>query len=245
MSVRTDIRPEADGPAHEAFRLRAGVEVANLLKDIVARRLLLTLYYGADRFIVSTLLAADARAGVTLDAAQDPATTRAMAASPALTAVTFVDQIKTQFTLRQARETTHTGRPALSAPLPDSILRLQRRDSYRVAPPRAASITLSVPLPGRASATFALGDLSVGGAAVLAGPPVREFVPGAIFQDCELTLPDHGAIRLALEIRNQRPNGAERDLRYGCRFHNLAGTVASVIQRVINDLQKTARQAAR
>lgn len=245
MTVRTDIRPETEGPANDEFRLRAAVEVETILKDIVARRLLVTLYYGADRFIVSTLLAADARSGVTLDAARDDATTRAIATSPTVTAITFVDQIKTQFTLRQLRAAAHTGKPAISAPLPDSILRLQRRESFRVAPPRSAGLTISVPLPGRAPVSFSLGDLSVGGVAVLTGPPIREFVPGAVFDDCSLTLPEHGTIKVALQIRNQRPAGADNGLRYGCRFHNLAGTVASLIQRSINDLQKLARATAR
>ncbi|MBL8376904.1 MAG: flagellar brake protein [Burkholderiales bacterium] len=245
MSARTDIRPESDGQANDDYRLRAAIEVENILKDIAARRLLVTLYFGADRFIVSTLLAADSRSGVVLDAAQDDATTQAIAASPTVIAITFVDQIKTQFALRQLRVSMHTGRPALSGPLPQSILRLQRRESFRVAPPKAAGLSICVPLPGREPATFSLGDLSVGGVAVLTGPPVREFVSGAVFDDCSLMLPEYGAIKVSLEIRNHRPAGGERGLRYGCRFHNLAGTVASLIQRSINDLQKNARTAAR
>jgi c-di-GMP-binding flagellar brake protein YcgR len=48
---------------------------------------------------------------------------------------TTVDKVKVQFTLGKLSETQSGGLPAFSAALPGQILRLQRREYYRLSTP--------------------------------------------------------------------------------------------------------------
>jgi c-di-GMP-binding flagellar brake protein YcgR len=154
-----------------------------------------------------------------------------------ITFVTFVDQIKVQFHAQRAEATTWDGKPALRIRLPDSLLRLQRRNFYRVPPGRNAQLMCEIPLPQGGVARFAVGDISVGGLAMIAGPAHAELQAGTVFHNCKIELPGHGSFLTSLEIRNNCSDAG----RYGCQFLNLAGPVVSLIQRYINQLERTRR----
>ncbi len=57
---------------------------------------------------------------------------RRITESKLATFVTFLDQIKVQFNALRIEMTSFGGKPALRARLPDSLMRLQRRNFYRV-----------------------------------------------------------------------------------------------------------------
>ena len=222
-------------------------EIIAILKSIVTRRMLVTLYYNDSReYLVTNLLHVNPDfEELIFDGAPQPAANSRVLASQRMFFVTFVDDIKVQFSAEHAETTSFEGRPALRIRLPGSIMRLQRRNYYRVQAPRAGPLLCEIEIaPGKA-AKFVVGDLSVGGIGVLAGPAIPGLQPGMVYENCRIELPDHGDFTTALKVRHAEgpvPNG--RNLlrfQYGCEFHHLSGPVVSLIQRYINQIERNRR----
>ena len=239
--------PEPDTPADDAFRVRSRREVIAILDDAIARRVLTTLHYqGSTSHIVTCLLRLNPEfEELVFDAARSDAVNRAVVASNRLVFVALIDHIKTQFSARRAEATMFEGRPALRTRLPESILRLQRRDFFRVPAALAETFACQVTLPGGAIASYSVSDLSVGGLSMLVGHAHQGLEAGTVLENCRIELPGQGVITTAIEIRSRAeltgtaPNAAR--IRFGCRFRNLPGTVANVIQRYINQVERQRR----
>lgn len=237
--------PEPEGLDHEDFRIHDRFEIIGILRDIIERRSLVTLNFGSD-FIITSLVALNTESSeLFFDVAQDEGANTRIRAAGRLLFVTLVDNIKTQFETRPAERASFDGHPAFLTQMPASVLRLQRRNNFRVKAPRTEPLACTIPMPDGSNARFVIGDLSVSGIAMLAGPDLEIFQPGAIFNNCRIEVPDEGVITTSIEIRNLVPTrdaGAGSELiRFGCRFLNLAGTVESVLQRYINHLERSRR----
>ena len=236
-----------DSGGDDEFRIRGRHEIMAVVRELIERRLLVNLQFRPDNgFIITNLLALDADSGqLIFDAAQDVDANRAISAAGQLRFVALVDNIRTEFETTRVEALTFEQRPAFRTSMPGSILRLQRRNYFRVPAPLSLPLVCEVPLAGAESVRFEIGDLSVGGVAMLAGPDMDSFKPGAVFHNCRIELPEHGVITTSIELRNQLPmQDSDVDpsrLRFGCRFLNLAGTVQSLLQRYINHLERTRR----
>jgi c-di-GMP-binding flagellar brake protein YcgR len=236
--------PEPPSPGIEQYTLYSRVEITGVMRDIAERGVLVTLYYGsAGGFILSSLLSVNPDfEELVFDCGANARDNDALLRSNHIVSVTFLDHVKVQFAAQRAQATMFDGRPAIRIRLPDSILRLQRRDAFRVSLPIARPITMLVPVDS-AGAPFEmrLVDISCGGACVAAPAGGRKFEPGVVLEDCRINLPDAGAITCAVEVRyvslTRAIQGAQQ-LRYGLRFLRLPGPMATVVQRFINKLQR-------
>jgi c-di-GMP-binding flagellar brake protein YcgR len=224
--------------------VRSAPEVAGHLREMARHRVPVTLYYGGKgAFCVTTLLAADAAQAV-LDVPQDSSVRRAITDSTSITCVAFVDSVKTQFSIDAAPRTVEwEGGPALRIPLPPALLRLQRRNHFRVRAPKSTPPVCEMPVDGGEPLRFDLSDLSVGGAAFVTTPEGTVLEAGTRVEGCRVSLPGHGEFSVTVELRNLTPllGDDKPRLRLGCRFVDLPGTVESQIQRYINDLQRARR----
>ncbi|MDB5803660.1 MAG: hypothetical protein JWN73_982 [Betaproteobacteria bacterium] len=236
--------PEPETPDHEQYFTYARREVINMINEIIDGRSSVTVYFnqGEERFVTNLLHINPDFEELVFDAPPADAISRRVAESKGATFVTFLDQVKVQFNAQRIEVTTFEGKPALRTRLPESLMRLQRRNFYRVPAPIAKPLQCTIPLPSGATAQFAIRDISVGGLAMLAGPAKAEFNAGMVFHDCEIDLPGHGSINVSLEVRNDQGGGpAGISQRYGCQFLDLAGPVVSLIQRYINQLERDRR----
>jgi c-di-GMP-binding flagellar brake protein YcgR len=86
-----------------------------------------------------------------------------------------IDKVKVQFTLGKLSETQHAGLPAFSAALPDKLLRLQRRECFRLSTPITKPVKCIAMIKRADGSTFLLEasllDISGGGIGLMA-PPV-------------------------------------------------------------------------
>lgn len=244
MNRASSTLPEDPRGVDPELLVRSPHEVAGHLREMARHRVPVTLYYGAqDAFCVTTLLAADVGQAV-LDIPQDAAIRRAVTAAPSITCVAFVDAVKTQFSVDGApRPVEWEGGPALRIPLPGALLRLQRRNTFRVRTPKATPPVCEMPIAGADALRFELSDLSVGGAAFVATPDGAALEAGMRIEGCRVILPGHGEFGATVELRNLTPLPGEEPprVRLGCRFVDLPGTVESQIQRYINDVQRARR----
>lgn len=245
MSLTTPF-PEPDSPELERFAIYSRSEIASLLRQLRERQVLVTLYYDqAAGFTVSNVL--DVNEGfeeLILDRTSDAAAQKAIYASKQLVVVAFLDNVKLQFSVGTAEPVDHHGRPAFRVRLPQQLLRMQRRNSYRRQPPPMRPATCLVPSPnerGQYESVRVL-DLSVGGLALFVHPIQFDLPTDHNLDNCYLDLPDVGQITVTLRVRyvdTQASNDSVR--RCGCEFVDLSESAARMLQRYMNKLDAAAR----
>lgn len=221
-------------------------EVHAVLREIVERRPLVTLYLndGAE-FIVTSILQVDVERGeIVLDHGANEVVNGHVLSASRLTVVTMLDHIKVQFHVARAREAPFERLPAFRAPIPDRVLRLQRRDAYRVKVP--VGTWLRVP-QGDREHTLRVLDLSVGGLAAVASSDVLDPAPGTVLRECTLGMPGEPPITIDLEVRYAllyAATAGARVSRFGCKFVDLPGSAATWLQRVVLYIERHRLEAS-
>lgn len=239
---------EIDQPEHYGqYILSNPLEVQRHLRTLLEQRNFVTLYLDSGhQFFLSSVLAVDVdKKQILLDSPSRPELLQAALKAERSTLSTQIDRVKVQ--LRLGRLSQAPGQhAALAATLPTSMLRLQRREFFRIETPRLPPLRCKlarVHEDGRAEAfDFPLFDISGGGLS-MTGPinQADKFSVGEIFADCRLEIPGDSVLSVNLRIRKvSRLETAvgEPQLRLGCEFVNLPGTRLSVIERYITRLER-------
>jgi len=245
MSLTTPF-PEPDSPELERFAIYSRTEIVALLRQLRDKQVLVTLYYDQSAgFTVSNVL--DVNEGfeeLILDRTSDANVQRAIYASKQLVVVAFLDNVKLQFSVGTAEAVDYQGRPSFRVRLPQQLLRMQRRNSYRRQPPAMRPATCLVPSPrepGQYESVRVL-DLSVGGIALFVHPIQFDLPAEHNLENCYLDLPDVGQITVALRVRYvDAQTGADGVRRCGCEFVDLSESAARMLQRYLNKLDAAAR----
>jgi c-di-GMP-binding flagellar brake protein YcgR len=236
---------EPDALDQERYQVYSRFEIVSLLRALADAHVPVTIYFnrGAE-FIVTNVLDVNPEfEELILDLGADAAANRRLLRSARMTVVAFLDRIKLQFQAQRAEETVHEHLPAVRIRLPESLLRLQRREFYRIRTPVARPLAASVPDPSDPGRRLSLrvADLSCGGVALVAGESDAALAPGTILQDCRIDLPEVGVLNTALEVRSaaKHEEGARKNLRrYGCQFVALPPALASALQRYITTTER-------
>jgi c-di-GMP-binding flagellar brake protein YcgR len=228
------------------YLLRTRNEVLFVLRSLMTDANHITVHFNEGRdFFLTTLIQLDEE-GLTLDLGANAETNQRALAAERLFCVTSHDKIRIQFQVRRLKEVMYEDRPAFRAALPDAVLRLQRREYFRLTTPIAHPIKCRIPVKtegGLSSIVLDANvvDISGGGLAMMAPPENLIFSAGDIFENCRIELPDVGIVLTSLEVRNvfeiTLRNGA-RVTRAGCQFTNLPGTMLTLVQRYIIKVER-------
>lgn len=166
-----------------------------------------------------------------------------------LACTTQLDKIRIQFELSGLRREVEGGKVGFRAALPPQLMRLQRREFFRIQVPLADKVICTVPVPSvdDANATsprsveLRILDISGGGLALAAPSERFELEPDTSFPGCTLRLPDTPPITTRLTVRNvfriRQRNGTEV-LRAGCEFSELSRQATDAIQRYILRIER-------
>lgn len=228
------LQPEA----FTQYLLRDPREIAFVLRQLGARRAMITAYFGdAQAFILSSVIdvAADNKTFI-LDLSKDKAAISEAIRVGRLLCATQLDNVKIQFPLERIELTQHEGFPALRSATPDILLRLQRREYYRLNASSLDSLVCQIPMPDGRKLNARILDISGGGLAIIAPPEGQELLVGTLFENCRLELPDSPPIMVSLQIRNifrTTTRGGREVLRAGCQLMHLRAAEANSIQRYI------------
>lgn len=228
---------EADN--YSQYLLREPKEIVFVLRQLIQKRAMITAYLDqTNRFLLTTLsdISANERT-LYLDTSPTQSLNEEALQARHLLCITQVEKVKIQFQLGQLEQVEHNGYPAFGVPIPQELLRLQRREYYRLAAPNAQPLLCSIPVQNSENRVDArVLDISGGGVAVITPPQGIGFQPQMEFTNCRLELPDFGPISAGLRVCNifrfTRPDGIEM-LRAGCQFVGLTSSMASTIQRYI------------
>ncbi len=240
---------EIDHPeAFAQFLLVNPPEILFYLHLLTRRRCLFTAYLDEGRrFFLTSIVAIDEAAGQffldpsNLEESQvDPTTARQ------ITLLTNLDRVKIQLRPTALRPVSYHGQPVLAAALPTRLLRLQRREFFRLESAAETPIVCQVAVmavDGQLhTLDLNLSDISGGGACLIAAPENAVLFPrNALFQHCRLEIPDEGVIQVNLRVCKtfdvSTPDG-QRHLHVGCEFVNLPGTRLAFIERYIVRIER-------
>jgi c-di-GMP-binding flagellar brake protein YcgR len=226
----------------DKYLLHSKKEILFILRAMLDRGSLITVYFNqGNDFILTSLLSISAEGNaMLLDPGSNAEMNRKALASDKLVFIATHDKVKIQFTVNGLRNSEFEGRPAFRATLPDTLLRLQRREYYRLTAPIAHPLKCSIPLKladgSNTVLEAAVIDISGGGLAVMAPPSGVEFETDHLFENCRIVLPEVGTVTATLRVRSifefTLRSGA-KVRRSGCEFINLPGHMLTLIQRYI------------
>ncbi|MFC7514211.1 flagellar brake protein [Herbaspirillum sp. GCM10030257] len=229
------------------FRVRSRREIVNLLRAVSQRRQLVRLQTkdGSDSAVTSILDVDDANDMVIIDCAPNALTNRRIVDSDEISFETVLENIRILFFVPHAENCDYDERPALRVPVPEIMIRLQRRDSYRVTVPLSDQVKCHIPIPdetGKIASTVSLPlyNVSAGGIAVIddkmqIDPPLY-----AIYENCRIDLPG-GAVVTTLQFQNSHEVSlaSRKEIRrLGFRFVDFSNAGVAAIQRYITKLER-------
>ncbi len=147
------------------------------------------------------------------------------------------------FFASRAEPCVHENLPALRIEIPLTMIRLQRRASFRVSVPSTGQLQCEVDIPLDEAGKTLLAKLlnvSRGGIALIDERRVLDNTVGRIYKHCRIYLPGKTMIETTLQIRNskelQLPNG-ESGRCLGCSFIDLPSSMLTALQRYITKLE--------
>jgi c-di-GMP-binding flagellar brake protein YcgR len=236
---------EPESPEAEGCQVHSRLEIVNLLREVADAQSPVTISFDQDgEFVVTSLLAVNPDSEELIyDLGADAAVNQRLLRSAHMTVVTFVDNIRLQFAAQCVEATMHEHVPALRIGLPDSLLRLQRRDAFRLRTPAANPLFASVAVTSnpRQRVQLRVLDLSCGGLALQAAEGEIALKAGTILKDCCIELPDVGVLTATLKVRNvavQEDAAGKKTLRCGCQFSGLPPAMMSAVQRYISKVER-------
>jgi c-di-GMP-binding flagellar brake protein YcgR len=152
---------------------------------------------------------------------------------------TSLDNIRIFFEAGSVREIDHQGFPAFEIDMPHEVIRLQRREFYRVPTPVVDPLVVSIPLPtaaGRESIAFSLADISCGGIGLLDNQSTLGAFVGRTYTQCRIDLPEIGVITTGLQLRNAITTTLQNNhtnRRLGCQFVDISKVHLAMVQRYV------------
>jgi flagellar brake protein len=229
----------------EDFRLKAGSEIATLLRLLQEGNVELNLNAPHGTVYPTTLWTADAARGLLSFAAEpsDPQLQSLLDGDEA-TVVAYLEDIKIQFDVDNLVLVHGPGGCALSAAYPDEVYRFQRRTGYRVRPiPRETPLArLRHPtLPDMRLALRVL-DLSIGGCALLLPDDVPALPVGVLINGVQIELDLQTRFETSLRLHHVTAIQADaRGVRLGCEMVGASHDAERALQRYIEQTQKRRR----
>lgn len=221
-------------------------EIVYILRAVMEKTELVTIYFNrGESFILTSIIDIDPEEElIFLDLGANEALNEKILDSGKLIFVTAQDKIKVQFVTGWIEKARLEGRDVFRTELPKSLIKLQRREYYRVATSIVNPLKCIVLMDDKRKIEMAIADISIGGVGMVLPPADAVLEPGMIFNGCNLILPEIGNIVATMEIRNvfevTLRNGLKAK-RAGCQFVNLSVNMQSMIQRYIIKVERERR----
>ena len=237
---------DAELEAWHDYEVESRREIVALLRQIAEKnQLIRVLIRGEADVCVTSLLDVDPDTNtMVLDRPVSAEQMASLARAREVRCETSLDKIRILFGADGLREVSIDGRTALRANIPATLIRLQRREYYRMATPVSNPVRVTIPLPaelGGTLETFPLADISCGGIAVLDNKQILGTTIGDTFAGCRLDLPEIGPVMTSLQIRNSLDMtllNNKTNRRLGCQFVDISRGNLAAVQRYITKLER-------
>lgn len=230
---------------YDQFMLRTSIEINGVLRglqDLVSQ---ITVFFNEGHDMLLTTLAEVTDKYLILDFGPNAEINRKALLAEKHFCVTMLKKVRVQFILRTFSQVEFGGRTAFRCALPDEVLRLQRREYFRLDTPimRPLKCAMPIPLPNgdmhlHEAQVF---DISGGGLGLVAPPEGVPFAAGMQFANCRIELPEVGFVACTLAVRGifdvTLKSGA-RARHSGCEFVNIPGPMLTLVHRYIIKVER-------
>lgn len=236
------------------YLLRGRQQIRQLLQELITARALISVHLlpGGLSFLSVVLTLSDDEEWLFLDASPSEIIHHRALEAERLLCVTQLDRIRIQFRVSGIAEMQLDGHTALAAPIPTEILRLQRRDAFRLQVPLSHNLKCILPARGEGPGepetplrTIEAPVIDISASGLSLEVPASKTPPtvGEIIDGCRLKLPgDPVGISLEVRYHGRRILGDGREVvRLGCSFVSLPTHAANQIQRYIYQTEREIR----
>jgi c-di-GMP-binding flagellar brake protein YcgR len=237
---------DAELEAWHDYEVESSREIVALLRQIAEKnQLIRMLIKGEADVCVTSLLHVDPDAGaLIIDRSVSPEQNKRIVAAGTVRCDTSLDKIRIVFGLDNLSEVEFEGGTALRCVIPASLIRLQRREFYRMPTPVTSPVRATIPLPaelGGDATVFPLADISCGGIAIYDNKMQLGTTIGETYVNCRIDLPEIGPVTCSLQVRNSMDmtllnNKTSR--RLGCQFVDISRANLAAVQRYITKLER-------
>ena len=200
-------------------------------------------FHGGEEMFLTTLLAVlPEKQMLVFDCSGSLETNRRFLQSERSIFVARPGGIHVQFVGGKAREILYAGSQAFAIGLPEHLVRLQRREFFRIDTPRVKPLQFHGRPPGGALLSLAAHDISVAGIGLNAASLADDLVSGSVLPNCRFSLPDdaHDLLFSATvrHITERDSRGGFRQWRIGLQFNDLPRPAEARVQRYITHLER-------
>lgn len=226
------------------FLIKSSREIQLTLQAIARNRTPVILYFNHEQRLFKTLLLCANEHGIWLDVSTNDEENSAFLHSHEVILVTLHQGAKVQFVCADPIIAPYASNPAYFFPLPAQIIRLQRREYFRLATTADTPLKCMIPpRPGRSTSNheITIMDISVGGLSLSCAESGVGLQEGEIYSGCRIELPGVGQLVADVQVRNlfdvTAPGGGIIK-HAGCEFMQLDGPQTMLLQRYIDIMQR-------
>ena len=228
-----DVTPELS-----RFQVNSKTEVVFILQSIMHKNEMVSAYFNhGNAFILTSILQVDKSHNVIiLDYGKNEELNRKLLESMRIVFVTTHDKVKVQFSANQITKMRFQDHDAFSIKLPDTLLKLQRREYYRLITPIINPVRCIVLEPDGHRIDTSIADISLGGVGLANWPTELSPEIGAIYQGCKISLPEIGTVTATIRVMSVLDitlRSGAKSKRYGCQFVDMPASMQALIQRYI------------
>lgn len=246
MALNTKFGTEDVSP----YQIHSRREILSLLRAMQERGQLVSMQVngGAEAVVTSVLEVNEDEGIVVIDRAPSNLVNQRIIESDNVSFETLLDSIRIIFFSSEVSECLFEELPALSIPVPAVLIRLQRREHYRVPTPVANPLRCTVRIPedqaaGQAATTavVTVKDISGGGIGVIDEKKLLDNTIGKIYKACRIDLPGNTTLTVDLQIRNSHEislTTGKSIRKLGCKFVNPPSATEAAVQRYITKLER-------
>ena len=235
MNLQINIGVDDIGP----YLIHSRREIAVLLRRLTDKRELIRMIFSEGEEAIATAVLEVNDDSVIIDSAPDAEQLARVLASSSISFDTALERVRVAFFATRIEPCLHDGLPALRIPLPETMIRLQRREYYRVLTPRC-SIQIEQE-DGPPPVSFAVQNVSAGGIALIDDEMALEPTKGAEYANCELMLPGAQSVIVTLCVMNccdMTLFNGRMARRIGCAFVNPNAAMLALVQRYVSKLER-------
>ena len=229
----------------ERYRVSGRTAVASLLQGLLHGRQAISVQFGERRESLLTTLLSVRSDGLVFDLGVDAATNYRLLAAERLFFSCRPDGIQVRFLCGVPKRVAWGEGVAAWVPLPENVLRLQRRDLFRVMTPVSKPVTLKVSAPGVGEFSPILHDLSVGGGGLTFSDVVLPFNVGDVVPEVAVNIDHKGIIYIDLDVRHVTRlefSQQKANVRVGVRFRAIPQRHEATLQKWILTIDQERRK---
>ncbi len=233
---------------YSQYLLHSRSEIVAVLRLLVQKGALITVYFDQGKsFLLTSMIALnpDTQSFI-LDLGSNEEMNRRALLAKRLILTTVVDKVKIQFSVGGLAALQYDGRSAFIGDIPETLLRLQRREYFRLSTPIANPIKLAATIRRADNSALQVNlpllDISGGGVGLMVATDQAQLLErGETLHECKLMLPDEGLLVTSLSVRNMfdvTTRSGTRYVRVGCEYVGLTSARLAMVQRYITRMER-------